>query len=224
MSHASIFSRTLLVSRIFSNRVAVQSAPSKKTKLGNNRLLMSSTRRYQAGTVHYLNFDEFIPTGPEMKKGRAVVVVSPTKRRQQDLVIVVPISSKPPATHKRHTVRIMHDELNGRNGGSWAKCDMPATISTRRLSDYRRPKYAGQNDVPSIQISGDELQRVRDAMIRAIGAKELLDRLQQSQRQSTREALRVHSVQPVHRPLLAQKTVDRAKPRKPAGSNRPIHR
>ena len=142
---------------------------------------MLSSQRYRAGTVHYLDYDEFAPQEPEMVKGRGVVIISPAKRRNADLVIVVPLSTRPVTTYKKHAVRIIHDELNGQNGGSWAKCDMPITVSTSRLRDYRRPKYEGQNEIPAIRISGEELRRVREALIRAIGAKELLDRLRLEQ-------------------------------------------
>ena len=185
---------------------------------------MTGTRRYQAGTVHYLNYDEFSPAGAEMTKGRAVVIVTPKKRRQQNLVIVVPLSTKPPETFKRHTVRIMHDELNGKNGGCWAKCDMPTTVSTRRLLDYRRPKYRGQNHIPTIRISGDELMRVRDAMGRAIGLKEAFDRLVQQQPKSVREVLQSRITSTANRAVPIQKVPSRSKVRRPIGLNRPVSR
>lgn len=138
---------------------------------------MKGNRRYNAGTVHYLDFDAFEPVGAEMPKGRAVVIVSPMNRRTEDLVIAVPISSRPPTSHRRHTVRIMHPELNAGRSGSWAKCDMPVTVSISRLEAYRTAKFDGQNHIPSMEIRGDELRRIREAMMRAIGAKELLERL-----------------------------------------------
>jgi len=180
---------------------------------------MSSSRRYRAGTVHYLEFGDFTPQGSEMVKGRGVIIVSPSRRRNKDLVIVVPMSKKAPKTHKKHTVRIMHDELNGKEGGSWAKCDMPVTVSTSRLHDYRRPKYEGQNHVPTVQITGEELRRVREAMIRAIGAKEVLDRLHQKYH-ANRAKMTV--AQPKHLPKISPGKLAHLGSNAQTRTNRPV--
>ena len=180
---------------------------------------MLVSRRYQAGTVHYLDFDEFNPRGPEMVKGRAVVIVNPKSRRHSDLVIVIPFSKQAPETHKKHAVRVIHPELNGENGGSWAKCDMPITVATSRLQDYRRPKYAGQNDVPAIQISGEELRRVREALFRVIGGKEMLAR-ERLAHQATVTAQRPNTTSP--KPVAKPKTP--VAERRPGRRNRPIRK
>ncbi len=138
---------------------------------------MSERRRYQAGTVHYLDFDAFEPVEPEMVKSRPVVVVSPRNRREDELVIVVPISSSPPNSFKKFTVRLRHKDLDD---DSWAKCDMPTTVSVHRLRPMRQPRYPGQNaPIPNVQISGSQLRQVREALIRSVGAMEVLDRLRE---------------------------------------------
>lgn len=174
---------------------------------------MLSSRRFQAGTVHYLDFDEFSPLPPEMVKGRAVIIVQPMQRRHTNLVIVVPVSSKPPQNFKKQSVRIMHKELNGEGNGSWAKCDMPMTVSTQRLQDYRRPKYEGQNLVPAIRISGDELRRVREALIKAIGGKEILNRMVQEQMDGKNQPIKGLTVVDAPKRTLAD--VERPKRNKP---------
>ncbi|MEM8547146.1 MAG: type II toxin-antitoxin system PemK/MazF family toxin [Pseudomonadota bacterium] len=149
---------------------------------------MSELRRFNAGTVHYLDFDGMAPIDPEMRKGRPVIVISPRNRREDDLVVVVPISTVPSTTYKRHVVQIRHSELQHE---TWAKCDMPITVSIERLLPYRRPKYERQNmPPPNVEISGTELRQVREAVIRSIGAEDVLRRLsvEREQRRALREA------------------------------------
>ena len=95
---------------------------------------MSLNLHLRPGQVVICDFDTgFEP--PEMVKRRPVVVISPRTRRQSPLCVVVPLSTAVPNPvepfHHRMDPRSLAGNLSRRE--SWAKCDMPYTVSTRRL-------------------------------------------------------------------------------------------
>jgi mRNA interferase MazF len=118
-----------------------------------------------AGDVLVCDFDGFRP--PEMNKVRPVIILSPRSRRAfPDTYIVVPTSRTPPAS-----VEGWHCQLKrGRypcfdqSVPIWAKCDMVNCVAARRLD---RIKVAGRYN--RVQIRRDDLARVRQAVLHALG-------------------------------------------------------
>jgi uncharacterized protein YifN (PemK superfamily) len=118
-----------------------------------------------AGDVLMCDFDGFRP--PEMTKIRPVIIVSPRSRTSfPDAYIVVPTSTTPPAS-----VEGWHCQLKRRSYPCfdqivpiWAKCDMVTCIAARRLD---RIKVAGSYN--RVQIRRDDLARVRQAVLHALG-------------------------------------------------------
>lgn len=127
---------------------------------------------YRAGSVFWMDFNQFGFEAPEMVKRRMVVVVSSrTLKRNPELVTVVPLSATPPMhANARHNVPLEKTYYWGLKSGNplWAKCDMLMTVSTRRLEQVNTATEPGQNHLPVPELARDDLRRVRLGVVHAI--------------------------------------------------------
>ena len=91
------------------------------------------------GTVLICDYSGFIP--PEMIKKRPVVIIS-NSRKQQGLYTVVPLSTTRPILIENYHHKMNPLSLPGDYAlkETWAKCDMIATVSARRLDRIKLSK------------------------------------------------------------------------------------
>jgi mRNA interferase MazF len=118
-----------------------------------------------AGDVLMCDFDGFKP--PEMTKLRPVIILSPRSRTAfPDTYIVVPTSRTPPASVEGWHCQLKRGSYScfDQSVPIWAKCDMVTCIAARRLD---RIKVAGRYN--RVQIRRDDLNRVRQAVLHALG-------------------------------------------------------
>ena len=136
------------------------------------------TKNYRAGSVFFLDFEQFGFEAPEMVKRRMVVVVSSKAlKRNPELVTVVPLSTTPPMhANAKHNIPLEKDYYWGTKNGKplWAKCDMILTTSTRRLEQVNAFDSQGQNHLPVPELARDDLRRVRLGVANAIDLDALI--------------------------------------------------
>ena len=133
------------------------------------------------GTVVVCNYD----TGfrePEMVKQRLAVVVSPRLPHRDGLCTVVPLSTTIPKHRTLYQVRIVlpSDPPPPFTGTwKWAKADMLATVGYSRLSlPYTgRDERTGKRKYLQIRLVEDELAKVQDAVLFALGLGHLTKHL-----------------------------------------------
>lgn len=71
---------------------------------------------------------------PEMIKVRPVVIISPSHLRRPGLVSVIPLSTSTPDPIEPYHYKLMGNPVPGSDATEvWAKCDMVATVSIKRL-------------------------------------------------------------------------------------------
>lgn len=115
---------------------------------------------------------------PEMVKERLAVVVSPRLPHRDGLCTVVPLSTSPSRSGIRYQCRIeLPCDAPAPYEGviKWAKCDMLATLAYGRmqLPFTGRDKVTGKRKYLQIVLPGEELARVREAMLHALGLESL---------------------------------------------------
>lgn len=115
---------------------------------------------------------------PEMVKERLAVVVSPRLPHRDGLCTVVPLSTTPARSGIRYQCRIelpMPAPAPYEGTIKWAKCDMLATLCYDRmkLPFTGRDKATGKRKYLQIILPDDELSRVREAMLHALGLESL---------------------------------------------------
>ncbi|ORJ55874.1 type II toxin-antitoxin system PemK/MazF family toxin [Geothermobacter hydrogeniphilus] len=116
---------------------------------------------------------------PEMIKRRPVVVVSPRPRRKTQLCIVVPLSTTCPEPVEAYHHRLMPGSLPGNLAGkeTWAKCDMPATVSLARLDRVRVKREDGQRVYVAEKILPKDFMEIQKGVLFALGLGRLTDHL-----------------------------------------------
>lgn len=124
----------------------------------------------KAGTVLVCDFRGYEP--PEIVSIRPVIVISPNHLRRPGLCTVVPLSTTAPDPIRPYHCRIDMDPLGGRPAAVWAKCDLVATVSLRRLDRVR----VGPGRYRTGSIPPDTLRRIRIAAAISFGVD--LDELQ----------------------------------------------
>ena len=115
---------------------------------------------------------------PEMVKERLAVVVSPRLPHRDGLCTVVPLSTSPSRSGIRYQCRIQLPSVAPapyEGTIKWAKCDMLATLAYGRmqLPFTGRDKVTGKRKYLQIVLPGEELARVREAMLHALGLESL---------------------------------------------------
>jgi len=113
---------------------------------------------------------------PEIVKKRPVIVVSPRRRRGQQLCMVIPLSTKKPkpveAHHHLISPHSLPDKLAQRE--TWAKCDIVATISLERLDRlYSGKDRSGKRRYESRIILPGDLQAIQRGILAALGLHNL---------------------------------------------------
>jgi uncharacterized protein YifN (PemK superfamily) len=114
---------------------------------------------------------------PEMVKRRPAVVISPRLPHRDGLCTVVPISADQPDHDVDYVVRLEFDPPLPEPFSykvAWAKCDRLATVGFARLDLFHteRDQY-GKRRYLHPKLSDVDLQRVRTAILHAIGARNL---------------------------------------------------
>lgn len=89
----------------------------------------------QQGEILVCDFDDSA-IGAEMVKRRPVVVVSKHEAHRSQLCCVIALSTTPPANARAWHHYMPHLRVEGwvADDGVWAKCDMLATVSLKRLN------------------------------------------------------------------------------------------
>ena len=110
---------------------------------------------------------------PEMVKRRPVVVLSPRLRHRDGLVSVVPLSTTPPDGVVPYVVPLSLKPLQPAPFNApacWAKCDMVSCVGFGRLDFFRTHRGAARRRAfLKLNLSADQLQRVRDGVKIALG-------------------------------------------------------
>lgn len=103
---------------------------------------------------------------PEMVKPRRVVVVSPKWINNRGICTVVPFSTSAPIPELPIHVRFEAGSyfFLSQDVACWAKCDMHAAVSLKRLD---RLRLGSQFHAP--KIYQHDLQRIRQGLLYAIG-------------------------------------------------------
>lgn len=107
------------------------------------------------GCIVICDFDGY--KTPEMTKQRPVVVVSPKHPKRPELCTVVPLSTTPPNIPTDYHFKFVNNPIPGRNGETWAKCDMISTVALERLDRVK----IGRGDYRILKITHDELIDIR---------------------------------------------------------------
>jgi mRNA interferase MazF len=125
------------------------------------------------GTVLLCDYGRGGFEAPEMVKRRPAVVISPRLPHRDRLCTVVPISSEPGDHDVQYVVRLefnppLPDPFS--YAVAWAKCDMLATVSFKRLDLFQteRDQY-GKRKYLHPKISAQDLGRVRAGVLFALG-------------------------------------------------------
>lgn len=108
---------------------------------------------------------------PEMVKNRPIVVVSPRPRRSNQLCTVVPLSTVKPDPMMPHHHRLDSKSLPGRLAEyeTWAKCDMVATVSLKRLDRVRVKDNCGKRSYVSKVILPEDFRAILQGILAALG-------------------------------------------------------
>ncbi|WP_083965276.1 type II toxin-antitoxin system PemK/MazF family toxin [Dokdonella koreensis] len=115
---------------------------------------------------------------PEMVKKRLSVVVVPKSVQRPRLTTVVPISATVPEFVRPWHVRLERDPYpKGSKPDLWVKCDMLNVVSFDRLDGYHY-RWNGRRQYQKMQVSLDELRRVRAGVIEGLGLSTDLLRLE----------------------------------------------
>ena len=124
------------------------------------------SKKAQPGDFLICNFTGNKP--PEMIKVRPVVVISPARRDGSGTCIVVPLSTTPPSRVQPYHHRM--DPLSRPEGYRekevWAKCDMVAHVSLKRLM---RPREHRMTAGDAYQVTEEDLNAIRKGVAYAIG-------------------------------------------------------
>lgn len=108
---------------------------------------------------------------PEMIKRRPVVVLASHKTNSK-LVTVIPLSTTAPDTVEAHHYRLRRNPLpNATATEVWAKCDMVAVVSTKRLDMIRtgRRLANGKREYVTEQIGQEQFNEIRRGVVKALG-------------------------------------------------------
>lgn len=118
---------------------------------------------------------------PEMVKRRPVIVISPRLPHRDRLCTVVPISTSAPRKDVLYQCKVQlpyklpppwDDPV------IWAKCDMLATVAFDRLSLIHNGRdHKGKRRYLTPRLDEDELNKVRAAMLNALGMPNLAPHL-----------------------------------------------
>lgn len=123
------------------------------------------------GTVMICDFGTgFRP--PEMVKKRPVVVISPRSRRGSPLCTVVPLSTAVPDPVQEFHHCLDPESLPGdlATKETWAKCDMVATVSLKRLDRVRIGQdAAGKRIYVAMQVTEEDFAAIRRCVTIALG-------------------------------------------------------
>lgn len=125
------------------------------------------------GTVLLCDYDRGGFQVPEMVKRRPAIVISPRLPHREGLCTVVPLSGDSGERPEDYIVRIdfvppLPNPFT--YAVAWAKCDMLATVGFKRLDLFRteRDQY-GKRKYLHPKLSADDLQRVRNGVLFALG-------------------------------------------------------
>jgi uncharacterized protein YifN (PemK superfamily) len=129
-------------------------------------------------TVVYCDFSGYTP--PEMIKRRPVVVLAAHKRNAK-LVAVVPLSTTRPNPVEEHHFQLLQNPLvDSVTKEVWAKCDMVAVVSTKRLELIRtgRRLSNGKREYVTSRIGQEQFDEIRKGVALALGLTSLFARAQ----------------------------------------------
>jgi uncharacterized protein YifN (PemK superfamily) len=104
---------------------------------------------------------------PEMVKVRPVVVISP-RRRNSQLVTVVPISSTPPSPIEPWHYQLPVGAYPPARGPVWVKADMIAAVALARLDRVKVKGPGGQRTYQVFSLSVADMQAVLAAVKAAL--------------------------------------------------------
>lgn len=114
-----------------------------------------------------------------IKKRPVVVITDRLIGRSSELLTVVPLSSKPPWKPVLYQIQIeLQHPLSPRFPLTtvWAKCDMIAVVSKKRLDRFRIPGLGG---APSRWVSGhlshEQVAEIRKGVVHGLG--QFIDKL-----------------------------------------------
>ena len=125
---------------------------------------MAITFYPKAGMVLMCNFRGYML--PEIVKTRPVVVISPNHLQRPGLCTVVPLSTTFPNPVCEYHYRLVGNPIPGdRAPEIWAKCDLVASISVKRLDRIRIAR--GTYEVGRVSMA--QVRAMRLAVIRSIG-------------------------------------------------------
>jgi len=116
---------------------------------------------------------------PEMVKKRLAVVVSPRLPYRDGLCTVVPLSTTPARSGIRYQCKVelpLSPPPPFEGTLKWAKCDMLATLAHNRMSLPRtgRDPVSDQRQYLKIVLPGDQMERIRVAILHALGLESLI--------------------------------------------------
>jgi uncharacterized protein YifN (PemK superfamily) len=116
------------------------------------------------GTIVLCDFTGF--RAPEMVKVRPVVVLSPRFRRHQDVVTVVPLSTRRPEPVEPFQHRLRPDAYPpAADRDVWVKSDMLTTVALTRLDRVR----IGAGEYTTFILRETEMQAIRRCVRFALG-------------------------------------------------------
>jgi mRNA interferase MazF len=111
---------------------------------------------------------------PEMVKRRPAIVLSPRLPFRDWLCSVVPLSSSPPLHLVDYVVQLTLPALPApfEEPVCWAKCDMVATVSFKRLDLFRtgRDQFGKRKYIHPV-LAAEDFDRVRQGVLAALGLK-----------------------------------------------------
>jgi mRNA interferase MazF len=111
---------------------------------------------------------------PEMVKRRPAIVLSPRLPFRDGLCSVVPLSSTPPLHLVDYVVQLTLPTLPApfEEAVCWAKCDMVATVSFKRLDLFRtgRDQFGKRKYIHPV-LAAKDFERVRQGVMAALGLK-----------------------------------------------------
>lgn len=114
---------------------------------------------------------------PEMVKARPAVVLSPRLPHRDGLCTVVPLSCSEPERAVSYVVRLELNPPPPEPYGErvvWAKCDMLATVSFKRLDLFRTGRdFEGKRKYLTLKLPPADFARVRAGVLFALGMGDL---------------------------------------------------
>ncbi len=115
---------------------------------------------------------------PEMVKRRPVVVISPRPRRKTQLCIVVPLSTTSPDPVEPHHHCLDPSSLPASLAirETWAKCDMPMTVSLNRLGRVKlgKDRNTGKRLYGSGMVTSTDFKAIQKCVLSALGLLSVL--------------------------------------------------